>query len=290
MSLSRPPRAALSGSWRGLCYLQVQAKVAAPRPGLYAAFFRVRQPSSFQLRFSAEWKADTIGSAAYLDRCSPREHQLRQPSAGVVSWSHCREMPPCHRKLDYSPGQWYLLHIGNVLVRSGQEVAVSFGGANDWCNNLDVDFAAISPIRLSWDIERVVWIGHTKGGEITAVSFVAQGDRARVHSGGGRVGFDALADMPCVIDGGRGGAADESMPDVDKDGGGIGLAAHEDVAYLDNVGGGIDSCNCGRTLGDVSPLSCLSRRVIELILEFSQPTLVGPKQCGDGNEGRWKGF
>lgn len=273
-----------------VCYLQVQTKVAAPRPGLYAAFFRVRQSHSSQLRFSTEWKADTAGSAAYLDLCSPREHHLRQPSAGDVSWSHCRDMPPCHRKLDYSPGQWYLLHIGNVLVRSGQQVAVSFGGANDWCNNLDVDFAAIAPIRLSWDIESVVWIGHAKGGKITA-SFAAQGDRAHVCSGGGRISFDVQAGMPyCVIDGGRGGAADEDMPDVDKGCGGIGFAANEDVAYLDNVGGGINGYSGGCTSGDVSPLSCLYSRVTELILEFSQPTLVGPKQHGDGDDGRWKGF
>lgn len=87
------------------------------------------------------------------------------------------------------------MHVGNVMVREsseaqkraaaaeggaggtgtggqavsgagtcGRHVAISFGGDNPgWVDNLDVDFAAIAPFRLSWDIERVLMTGNRKG-------------------------------------------------------------------------------------------------------------------------------
>ncbi|CAM9131522.1 unnamed protein product [Laminaria digitata] len=44
---------------------------------------------------------------------------------------------------------------GNAL-----DVRISFGGENPyWCDNIVVDFSAITPVLLSWDIIRVVLIG-----------------------------------------------------------------------------------------------------------------------------------
>lgn len=41
---------------------------------------------------------------------------------------------------------------------------MSFGGDNPrWARNLEVDFAAIAPLRLSWDVERVLMIGNRTG-------------------------------------------------------------------------------------------------------------------------------
>lgn len=178
-------------------WLAVKAKVRAPHPGLYAAFFRIRRRTNRTplLHFSAEWKADgaKTGKPGFLKPVTPagnsdplnaeglldlrQGHVSRQDSDAVVSWSH--------RKLAHKVDQrtWVLLHIGNVVVRDrihglqsavaatdaagegdGLDVSLSFGGNNpNGCGNLDVDFAAIAPLQLSWDIARVIWIGHIKG-------------------------------------------------------------------------------------------------------------------------------
>lgn len=177
--------------WRLNCvyWLAVKAKVRAPRPGLYAAFFRIRRRTNRTplLHFSAEWKADgtNTGKPGFLKSSPPAGNSdplrqrpvARQDSDAVVSWSH--------RKLAHNVDQrtWVLLHIGNVVVRDqiyglqsavaarddagkggGLDVALSFGGRNpNGCRNLDVDFAAIAPLQLSWDIARVIYTGHTKG-------------------------------------------------------------------------------------------------------------------------------
>lgn len=139
--------------------------------------------------------------------------------------------------------EWQLLHIGNIFVRgsspsreetglenaevaSDLDVCISFGGENpNWCNNLDVDFAAIAPLRLSWHIEREVMIGHLKG--------------------------DALAR-------GEGQVLETVVEDGDQ---------------------GVLAAQSG-----VSPLSRLPRSVVELVLEFSQPTLVPPHEHEEENE------
>lgn len=171
--------------WRlnQVCWLSVKSIVRAPRPGVYAAFFRVRQVRTHVplLNFSAEWKADATTSDAqcgFLRRSPARPPSLRQESEGAtVSWSHW------NRYDEANQGGWLLLHIGNILVRergvqladsdddgdnviggSGSDVAISFGGENPhWCSNIEVDFAAIAPLRLSWEIERVVMIGSKQG-------------------------------------------------------------------------------------------------------------------------------
>lgn len=88
------------------------------------------------------------------------------------------------------PEAWVLLHIGNVVVRDrthdaqpggaqrgmgdkadGLDVTLSFGGYNTYgCRDLDVDFAAIAPLQLSWEITRLIWIGHIKGHDIGSTS------------------------------------------------------------------------------------------------------------------------
>lgn len=99
-----------------------------------------------------------------------------------------------------------------------------------------MDFAAIAPIHLSGDIERLVWTGHNQSHGISDE-----------HSGGGS-----------------------------GDGGGG-----------------------GRTQDDVCLLSRIPAHLVELVLEYSQPTLVRPDadpvQGGDGahdvndnNAGRWR--
>lgn len=51
-----------------------------------------------------------------------------------------------------------------ITGRHGRDVVISFGGENPrWVHNLEVDFAAIAPFRLAWDIERVLMIGNRKG-------------------------------------------------------------------------------------------------------------------------------
>lgn len=77
------------------------------------------------------------------------------------------------------------MHIGNVVVRDrthdaqpggahkgtaekadGLDVTLSFGGYNTCgCHDLNVDFAAIVPLQLSWEITRLLWIGSTSQGE-----------------------------------------------------------------------------------------------------------------------------
>ena len=174
----------------------------APSPGLYATFFKIRKYAirSNLLSFSAEWKADAAGTRErgflHTNGRPASGSCTLQESDAIVSWSH--------RKLDTSvdPGAWMLVHVGNVVVRrrahatdggtgagdDGLDVALSFGGNNSgWCSNLDVDFAAIAPLRLCWDITRVVWIGQMKGQ--SSVGGVTQGatngDEEAVHPQGG---------------------------------------------------------------------------------------------------------
>lgn len=150
----------------------------------------------------------------------------RQNSEAVVSWSHST------RYDEDNPGGWLLFHIGNVMVREsdGQgdnlDVRISFGGENPyWCGNIVVDFSALAPVYLAWDIVRVVLIGNRKGRASTGVA------------------------PPCgeTIYGAQG----------------------------ESSGG--------------SPLSALPPVVIDLILGFSQPTLVRPRLDGEalqqGGEG-----
>lgn len=245
-------------------WLAVKATVRAPRPGLYAAFFRIRRRTNRTplLHFSAEWKADgnKSGKPGFLKPLTPAGNSdslhvegpdlrqgpvARQDSDAVVSWSH--------RKLAHNVDQrtWVLLHIGNVVVRDrihdlqsavaerdtsgkegGLDVALSFGGNNpNGCGNLDVDFAAIAPLQLSWGIARVIWIGHIKG---------LDGDK---------------------ISKGEGGKEEEEPPEV-----------------------------------GICPLSRVPESVIKLILEYSQPTLTRNVGMGeldglDGSqEGAWRVF
>lgn len=124
-----------------------------------------------------------------------RPPALRQECEASASWTHCKVYG------EDNPGGWLLLHIGTIMVREsseaqkraaaaegraanttgggpgasgaaaeagagvrGRHVSVSFGGENQWwAKNLEVDFAAIVPLRLSWDIERVLMIGNRKG-------------------------------------------------------------------------------------------------------------------------------
>ncbi|CAB1108522.1 unnamed protein product [Ectocarpus sp. CCAP 1310/34] len=180
-----------------VCWLSVHATVPAPPPGCYAGFFRIRQPIQRRplLRFSAEWKVaatmavrpagDDFGFLSTTD--SQRAEGVRQDGEASVSWIHRQEYH------EDNPGGWLLLHIGNIMVREsseaqqsaaateggassatigtggpavgnrGRDVAISFGGENpNWMSNLEVDFAAIAPLRLSWDIERVLMIGNRK--------------------------------------------------------------------------------------------------------------------------------
>lgn len=159
--------------WRleEVCWLEVRGHVPAPRPGLYAAFFRVRQRAQCRplLLFTAEWKANAVDpkDAGFQPVVPARPPAVWQPSEAVASWSHS---PDYHED---NEGGWLLCHVGNIMVRESgavgtvgdrREVSISFGGNNPhWCGNLDVDFAAIAPIRLSWGIKRVLMIGNIKG-------------------------------------------------------------------------------------------------------------------------------
>lgn len=113
---------------------------------------------------------------------------LRQECEAAASWVHRQEYH------EDNPGGWLLVHVGNIMVREaseeqkltaaaeagasgstsstgeptvgtrGRHVAMSFGGDNPrWARNLEVDFAAIAPLRLSWEIERVLMIGNRTG-------------------------------------------------------------------------------------------------------------------------------
>lgn len=209
--------------------------VLAPRPGLYAAFIRIKQITRRVplLNFDAEWKVDASphGSqgGGFLEYPTPEGPPVsRQESEAVYSWSHSK------RYDETNPGGWLLFHIGNVMVRgsnaqhiapagvpsnaegNAMDVRISFGGENaHWCSNIAVDFSAIAPVLLSWDIVRVVLIGSTKG-----------------HTGLGGA-------YPC----------------------------NAAVAGFQNTNAAGIGC---------SPLSYLPPAVIDIILEFSQPTLVRP--------------
>lgn len=134
------------------------------------------------------------GGASLWARTPP---VVRQESEASASWSHRGAYN------EDNPGGWLLVHVGNIMVREssdtqraaavaaaaatavgetrsgggdsgsaaelnvgrhGRHVAVSFGGENaNWIHNLEVDFAAIAPLRLSWEIERVLMVGNRKG-------------------------------------------------------------------------------------------------------------------------------
>lgn len=200
--------------WRlnQVCWLAVSTVVQAPCPGLYAAFFRIRRHTNFTpfLHFSAEWKADAAhtGQVAFLHDGGHRQSQgpiSRQDSEAVVSWSHRRLTDLTE---DVDPGEWMLLHIGNVVVRDrthgvettademgGLDVALSFGGNNPtWCGNLDVDLAAIVPMQLSWDIARVIWIGHIKG--LGGGKISHHGEGGKEDAGPPQVGISPLSQIP----------------------------------------------------------------------------------------------
>lgn len=235
---------------RMVYWVAVQTMVTPPRPGLYAAFFRVKQARRRQgLRFLAEWKADASENAGdrtpgFVEQGHMSQASVdRQECEAVASWRY----EPRYRgtqDVEETPYGWFLLHVGNILVRhprpdvigsvsdtegaesnieeTKHDVQISFGGNNpNGCNNFDVDFAALAPLRLSWDIERVVAIGHRKG-----------------HSDQAAVGEEVAQDVDRIF----------------------------------------------------SPLSLVPPLVIALILEFSQPTVARPmslevSEHGEGSDG-----
>ncbi|CAM9172397.1 unnamed protein product [Scytosiphon promiscuus] len=267
-----------------VCWLAVNGKVHAPRPGLYAAFFRVRQAVREDplLQFSAEWKVSAkhpakVGFLRRNERSRTRPALSRQESETEASWTHWRSYD------EENPGGWLLCHVGNIVVgdpsgdtqrrRGGGggggggadeegggreddektlEVLVSFGGENAWCKNLVVDFAALAPIRMSWDVERVLMIGHRKGHSRISV---ASGAGSRQHDEEGRLNENS----------------DPARPP------GATAAATGSAAQGN---------------GGASPLSRLPRGVLLLVLEFSQPTLVRPRvaneQPGEGDRSEAK--
>eukprot|EP00752_Nemacystus_decipiens_P012644 g11199.t1 len=200
-----------------VCWLAVHATVPAPPPGCYAAFFRVRQPIQGRplLRFSAEWKAAATTAGCPDDNGflrssgSQRPPSLRQDCEASASWIHRREYH------EDNPGGWLLLHVGNIMVRASPEeqqrdaateggasgtptgngglavgkegsVKMSFGGENPgWVHNLEVDFAAIAPLRLSWDIERVLMIGNRIGHIRRSPSLAEPAEEENEELGGG---------------------------------------------------------------------------------------------------------
>lgn len=202
------------------------------------------------LDFAAEWKVDASphgsGGNGFLGHGAPDRPPIsRQESEAVYSWSHSR------RYDETNPGGWLLFHIGNVMVRGSNaqhtapadapsnaegnalDVKISFGGENPyWCGNIVVDFSAIAPVLLSWDIVRVLLIGSRKG-----------------HTDTGET--------------------------------------HQREAAVNSVQG-TNAAGSG-----CSPLSYLPPAVIDVILEFSQPTLVRPLCDGEhppqGGEGGAEG-
>lgn len=262
-------------------WLHVTTKIMAPHPGLYAAFFRVRQPRGPSvLRFSAKWEANATGKggSGFLRESATRDPVSTQFSSDVVSWTHWCGLPPANIKTEFRFGEWHLVHIGNIYVRKDesddgwggwggcggqnfdtQNVFMGFGGENPFgLQNLEVDFAAIAPIRLSREIERLLWVGREQ----------------QQH------GINADEEFHQV-----------SAQDDNIDGVGVGVA----VGSGGGGGGG----------GDTPPGVCLLAHIpavaVELILEFSQPTLVEPeyqagpvqrdstaRNAGGNNPGRWR--
>ncbi|CAM9761816.1 unnamed protein product [Choristocarpus tenellus] len=125
-------------------------------------------------KFRAIWEADVGGTtAAFLRKTTfPRGHY--QTDEATVRWSH--DTNDTYLNQIAASGGWTLLHLGYVFVRDrgavvrqlgedadDQKVLLSFGGDNNWCKGLDVDYAAIAPLRLAWEVERVLWIGQRKG-------------------------------------------------------------------------------------------------------------------------------
>lgn len=183
----------------------------------------------------------------------------RQASEAVVSWSHSTQYN------EDNPGGWLLFHTGNVMVRgsdaqrttshgdapsgnvqgNGLDVRISFGGENPhWCDNIVVDFSALAPMFLSWEIVRVVLIGNRNG-----------------KAGAGIAHERAAA--------------------------GAGMTPQREERVI-----GVQHGNAPEVSGG-SPLSKLPPVVIDVILEFSQPTLVRPPVEGEalqqGGEGGVEG-
>lgn len=209
--------------WRlnNVCWLSVNATVLAPRPGLYAAFIRIKQTTRSEplLDFAAEWKVDASPNGSqgsgFLGHPSPERPPIsRQESEAVYSWSHSR------RYNEANPGGWLLFHIGNVMVRGSNaqhttsagapgnaqgnalDVRISFGGENPyWCDNIVVDFSAIAPVLLSWDIVRVVLIGNRKGHTGTGGAYQRDAALNDVDTNAAGIGCSPLASLPqAVID------------------------------------------------------------------------------------------
>ncbi|CAN0462179.1 unnamed protein product, partial [Hapterophycus canaliculatus] len=102
---------------KSVCWLAVKGQVPAPRPGLYAAFFRVRQAVRKKplLNFSAEWKASAkhqsvVGFLRRNERSPPRPVLSRQESEAEASWTHWQKYD------EDNPGGWLLCHVGNIVV------------------------------------------------------------------------------------------------------------------------------------------------------------------------------
>lgn len=160
---------------------------AAPALSLFLAALKVL-PANNDIGFLKQSAQQT----GFLRRGRRPPPVMRQECEAGVSWSHRGSYT------EDNPGGWLLVHVGNIMVREasetqltaaaaatataggggggggsaaapnvgrhGRHVAVSFGGDNPhWMRNLEVDFAAIAPLRLSWDIERVLMIGNRKG-------------------------------------------------------------------------------------------------------------------------------
>lgn len=243
---------------REVCWLAGQATVRAPCAGLYAAFFRIRvQNAMFRdnPNFRAEWKADTCGGVAFFSQGRENEDEgivgARQISDKTVSWSHLQRSEELRQ--GGQGDRWFLLHVGNVFVRgecnAELDVTLSFGGGNpSWCHDLDVDFAAIAPLRLSWDIERVIMIGHKKGNANNGNNTVESNWSAQPE--GGFVG--SSADVSPL-----------ASPQVQPNDGG-------DPA--------VSPAQC--------PFFSVPQGIMEAILAFAQPRLVSPENtAGDDHEG-----
>ncbi|CAM9683725.1 unnamed protein product [Discosporangium mesarthrocarpum] len=283
---------------RGSCWrlklvfwLHVKTVVHISKPGLYAAFFRVRVRNS---AFRANWGAGN-GACNFLESQRAAEG-YSQPSDVAASWSHDagpRELIPL-----VDDRGWYLVHLGNIVVPARSDrggvgssqnvcdandpipVPMFMGGENPYgVHGLYIDYAALAPIRLSWKIVRVLLIGQKKRGGEVQTSAVMGNSRTFTYS-------ETVSSDRAVA---HGSGEDKASYESGRGAGAVSNTLRRVVGRIKTLALGVEEPSTSRAkcskVGGPSPLLGVPDEVLSVIIEYSQPTLArGP------DEDKWTVF
>lgn len=139
-----------------VCWLEARVKRDGVLPGRYEVVWKIRLDN--ELNFRAEWIVSTQNCGAARD-WDEDERSLKEVYGDVIRFRNTHNYPA---KLCSMVGHgWVFVKQGILQVKQTSTVAFDLGGGNPyWCRGLWIDYVELRPLGLSWDIKRLLLLGH----------------------------------------------------------------------------------------------------------------------------------